>query len=147
MPSDFEHSLFGEELSEVRALPEASRWKLERDDSVPLGLTVELYSLKDPKELYLARLRWNDYLKPPSLKFLNRETSADNDATAWPQCRGFRPSSHDACVSWSAEGHGHHPEWANSTRAAYPELESPMQFVLLTLQYELDTSYTGRGHL
>jgi len=145
MASDFELSLFEQELIEVRALPESSRWTLERDEAVPLGLIAQMYSVKDPEALYLARIRWVSYLKPPSLKFLNRQTRADNDPTAWPQCRGFRPSSLDACVSWTAEGHGLHPEWANSTRAAYSEPEAPMQFALLTLQHELDTTYTGRG--
>lgn len=146
MPSDFELSLFEEQLGEVRILPEAGRWKLERDVTVPLGLTVEMYSVKDPKELYLARIRWADLFKPPSLKFLDRRTGSDRQATAWPKCRSFRPTSFDACVSWTAEGHGLHPEWANSASAAYVEPDSPVQFVLLTLQLELDTSYEGRGH-
>ncbi|MGC0044133.1 hypothetical protein [Ralstonia pseudosolanacearum] len=145
MASDFELNIFEQDLVEVRALPEASRWELERDGTVPLGLTVQMYSVKDPSELYLARIRWADYFKPPSLKFLHRQTGADNDPTAWPQCRGFRPSSVDACISWTAEGHGLHPEWANSARAAYMAPEAPMQFALLTLQHELDTTYSGRG--
>ncbi|MBI3528640.1 MAG: hypothetical protein HY067_11800 [Betaproteobacteria bacterium] len=147
MASDFELSLFEEELREVRTLPEANRWKLERDETVPLGLKVEMHSVRDPAELYLAKVRWTNYFAPPSLKFLNLQTGADNDVTAWPLCGGFRPTSLDACVSWTAEGHVAHPEWAGSSKAAFPRVETPVQFILLTLQRELDTSYSGRGHL
>jgi hypothetical protein len=145
MATDFELMLFEQELSEVRALPEAIRWKLERDPTVPLGLTVEVHSVKDPAEVFLARIRWDDYFKAPSLKFLNRQTLADTDVRAWPQCRGFRPSSLDACVSWTAEGQKLHPEWSSSPRTAFPQVESPMQYILLTLQNEMDMFFTGRA--
>lgn len=145
MASDFELMLFEQELSEVRGLPEASRWTLERDPAVPLGVLVEVHSVKEPSEVFLAQVRWDDYFKAPSLKFLNRQTRSATDVTAWPQCRGFRPASFDTCVSWTAEGHKLHPEWANSPRTAFPQVESPMQYILLTLQNELDAHYTGRA--
>ena len=36
MATDFELALFEQQFEEVLALPEASRWSLERDTSVPL---------------------------------------------------------------------------------------------------------------
>lgn len=145
MPTDFERACFEDELVRVQGLVEAGRWKLARDDSVPLGLTAEMHSLKAPTELYLARVRWEHYFEPASVKFLNRETSADNDPRAWPQCAGFRPTSLDTCVNWTREGHLTHPEWAQSPHTAFAAPEAPMQFVLLHLQMTLDTTYSGRG--
>ena len=146
MASPFELNFFEQELVEVRELPEASRWNLERDEAVPLGLRVKMRPANHLAESYLARLRWGGLFSPASLKFLNLETLAENDPTAWPQCFGFRPAQLDACVSWTQEGHKLHPEWAQSKGAAFRPPERPVQFALLQLQHELDTSYTGRGH-
>src|SRR5689334_17052331 len=128
MASDFEHDLFTQELAKARGLPEAERWKIERDPMVPLGLTIELWPVSAPEDRYLARLHWADYFGPPSLKFLNPVNGAENDPTAWPQCRGFRPSSLDACVSWTAEGHRLHPDWQSQERTAFKPKEAPVQF-------------------
>jgi hypothetical protein len=145
MASPFERNLFEQELVEVKALPEANRWTLERDDTVPLGLRVLMHPADQPSDHYMARLRWNGLFDPASLKFLNLETKADNDPTAWPQCFGFRPSQLDSCVSWTQEGHKLHPEWAQSARTTFRPPERPVQFALLQLQHELDVSYAGRG--
>jgi hypothetical protein len=144
LASAFELLLFDEEITAVKQLPESGRWLIERDDAVPLGLRVHLSSKKEPGELYLARLRWPDYFKAPSLKFLNRDTGAESDPTAGPQVRGVRPQSLDACVSWTLEGHLAHPEWAASTATAFPQREAPVQFALLTLQQEMDVFYERR---
>lgn len=146
MATDFELALFDEELLEVRNLPEAAHWKLERDLSVPLGLFVELHPINKPSELYKAHLRWNSLFTAPSLKFVDLASGAENIPSAWPQCFGFRPSSLDACLPWTAEGHAHHPEWANSTKNSFPKVEAPLQFALLNIQTSLNKSYTGRGH-
>ncbi len=145
MATELELALFAEELESVRVLPEASRWQLERDRSVPLGLLVVMHSIRNPKELYKARVRWSDYFGPFSLKFVNIATDADNDPTAWPRCFGFRPGSLDACVPWTAEGQRLHPEWVNSYAQSFPAVEAPMQHALLRLQITLDTTYEGRG--
>lgn len=145
MATELEQILFDEELQAVRGLPEASRWQLERDQLVPLGLFAVMHPITKPTDLYRARIRWTDYFGPFSLKFVNIETDADNDPTAWPRCFGFRPASLDACLSWTAEGHGHHPEWKNSVKNAFPIVELPMQYALLQLQLSLDNSYEGRG--
>ena len=38
-----------------------------------------------------------------------------------------------------------HPEWRNSEKTAFKEREKPVEFMLLTLQFQLDSTYTGRG--
>ena len=145
MATDFEQGLFEEELLEVRNLPEAARWKLERDESVPLGLFATMHPIGKPTELYKAHLRWNSLFTPPSLKFVDPSSGAENIPSAWPQCFGFRPGSLDACLPWTAEGHLLHPEWARTTKNSFPKVDAPVQFALLNIQISLDKTYTGRG--
>lgn len=145
MATELEKALFLKEWGGIQDLPEAARWKLERDSNVPLGLFVTLSPVKYPKEVFRARLHWTDYFGPVSLKFVNLQTGATSDPQAWPRCKGFRPSSMDACLSWTAEGHALHPEWKNSFQHSFPKVELPMQFALLTLQHSLDGQYEGRG--
>lgn len=145
MATDLELALFAEELLEVGRLPEVSRWQLERDDDVPLGLFAVMHPISTPTDLYRARLRWTNYFGPFSLKFINMTTGADNDPQAWPRCVGFRPSSLDACLPWTAEGHGLHPEWKNSPTQCFPAVDAPMQHALLRLQSSLDNTFQGRG--
>jgi hypothetical protein len=143
MATDFELALFEQELEKVLELPDACRWVLERDKSVPLGVLAVMHPLSDPKELFKARLRWSDYFKPVSLKFIDIETGAENNLRAWPQCFGFRPASLDACLPWTEEGHRLHSEWTSS--GAFPKVQAPLQFALLNVQAALDNSYQGRG--
>lgn len=145
MASDLELLLFEEQFRDLGQLPEASRWWLERDSAVPLGLYAVMHPISHPTERYKARLRWTDLFAAPSLKFIHLETGADNDPTAWPQCFGFRPASLDACVPWTAEGQALHPEWKNSPAHAYPKVDAPLQYGLLRVQHALDSSYQGRG--
>ena len=145
MATELELALFDEELVTVRCLAEASRWKLERDAACPLGLFAEMYPRSKPTELYKAHIRWTDYFGPPSLKFASFATGSETDPTAWPRCFGFRPASFDACLPWTAEGHGLHPDWKNSSKNGFPKVDAPMQFALLQIQHSLDTTYEGRG--
>jgi hypothetical protein len=146
MAADFELALFDEELLEVRNLPEAVRWELERDLSVPLGLFAVMHPISKPNEQYKARLRWRSLLTAPSLKFVDLTSGAENIPSAWPLCFGFRPSSLDACLPWTDEGHALHPEWASSTKNSFPKVDdAPLQFALLNIQFSLDRTYTGRG--
>jgi len=145
MATELELALFNEELQAVRSLPEASRWQLERDDSVPLGLFVTMHPIAKPTELYKARIRWTDYFGPFSLKFIDIDTGLDNNPKAWPKCFGFRPGSLDACLPWTAEGQALHPEWKNSPTQCFPKVDAPMQHALLRIQFSLDESYEGRG--
>jgi len=146
MATELEKALFEEELQAVRGLPEASRWQIERDDAVPLGLFAVVHPIAEPAELYRARIRWTDYFGPFSLKFINLATGLDNDPSAWPQCFGFRPGCLDVCLPWTAEGQALHPEWRTSVTQAFPKVEVPMQFALLQLQFSMDNTYQGRGH-
>lgn len=145
MATELEQALFEEELQEVRSLQEAIRWQIERDEAVPLGLFATMHPITKPTELYKARIRWTDYFGPFSLKFVSMATGADSDPTAWPRCFGFRPTSFDACLPWTAEGHALHPEWKNSVTQGFPKVEVPMQHALLRLQLTMDNSYEGRG--
>ena len=145
MAIQLELELLAEELEQVVLLPEAGRWTIERDDSVPLGVFVTLHPISNPTHIYRARLRWGDYFGPPSLKFVSLRDGSINDPTAWPKCFGFRPGSLDACLPWTQEGHGHHPEWRNSPTHAFPQVEVPLQYALLRLLSSLDSTYEGRG--
>lgn len=145
MATDFELALFEQQLFEVLELPAAHRWTLERDTSVPLGVFVVMHPRSHPEELFKARLRWTDLLKPPSLKFIDMAMGVETSSAAWPRCFGFRPSSLDACLPWTAEGHALHPEWAGSAANAYPRVGAPVQFALLNVQASLDNTYAGRG--
>ena len=144
MATDFELALFEQQLEEVLELPEACRWSLERDSSVPLGVFAVMHPLSKPEELFKARLRWNDLMKAPSLKFIDMATGGDGSPAAWPKCFGFRPGCLDACLPWTAEGHVTHGEWAGSAANAFPRVEAPVQFALLNVQSSLDNSFQGR---
>ena len=143
MATDFEMAVFEQQLKDVHELPEADRWILERDDSVPLGIFATMHPLSRPDELFRARLYWSDLFKAPSLKFVDTGGS-ESKPTAWPRCFGFRPGNQDACLPWTAEGQKLHPEWVGSTQA-FPKVDAPLQFALLNLQIALDTTYEGRG--
>lgn len=145
MATDLERSLFEQEFRDVSLLPEAVRWKIERDKDVPLGVYVLVHPISHRDHAYLARIRWADYFAPFSLKFVNLETRADGEPMAWPRCYGFRPSSLDACLPWTAEGLLLHPEWRTSARHAVRIVDAPMQHALLRVQDSLDNSYQGRG--
>lgn len=144
MATDFELAVFEQQLEDVLDLPEASRWTLERDDSVPLGLFVTTHPRTEPARLYRARFRWSDLYKAPSLKFIDLQTGSDGVPEAWPRCHGFRPGSLDACLPWTAEGHALHPDWATSGTNAFPKVDAPVQFALMMLQVTLDTTFQGR---
>lgn len=146
MATELELALFEDELVSVQRLPEATRWKLERDATYSLGLFAEMHPLSNPSELYKARICWSDYFGPFSLKFINMMTGSETDPAAWPRCFGFRPTSFDACLPWTAEGHALHPDWKNSGVNAFPKVDAPMQFALLQVQFSLDNTYKGRGH-
>jgi hypothetical protein len=145
MATDFELAVFERQLQEALELPEAKRWILERDSSVPLGLLATMHPRSNPSEFYKFRLRWADLYRPPSLKFIHMSTGSDLDPSAWPRCYGFRPSSLDACLPWTEEGQRLHPEWQNSAANAFPKTDAPIQMALINVQSSLDQTYQGRG--
>jgi hypothetical protein len=55
-------------LEEALLADDSKRWKIEKVG--PLEVYVMLASIKDPHELFQARLLWREYPgEPPSLKF------------------------------------------------------------------------------
>lgn len=145
MATPLELDLFEEQLGEVAKLPNASRWKVERDDAVPLGLRVTMHPASNPTELYQARLRWNgDLFGPFSLQFLNPRTGADRETAAWPNCQGFAPTAFAACIPITEEGHTLHPEWKLSAATRFPETDTPVTFAIESVQAILDNNYQGR---
>jgi hypothetical protein len=145
MATEFDMVLFEQHLAELRALPNATRWRLERGSPTLLEVHVDMHPRTAPSERFRARLRWQDYSKPFSLKFIDPETGRDDDPRAWPIFQGSRPASLDACVPYTEEGVRLHPEWQASPTNAYKAPESPLQFAVLTLQNLLDNTYGGRG--
>lgn len=143
MASGLDLMLLNQHLEELRALPQADRWTIKRGDTAALDLSVDLFSRKAPQELYRVRLRWTDYSKPPSLKFIDMATGSETEPRSWPNFDGSRPTSFFVCLPITQEGHAYHGEWASGANA-YPTVDDPLQYVLLSLQSLLDNTYTGR---
>ncbi len=99
--------------------------------------------LNAPRKKYL-RVRSVYPDQPPSLKFRDPATKRLDLPTAWPQVRGFRPNSLDACVSWCEEGFNLHPEWTNDLRLRWAARGNVLLKVLRILQGELDDHFQGR---
>jgi len=143
MASDLSTLCLEADVAEVVASPEYSRWNLKLGDQLEILVTMSP-SLK-PEEQFQARLWWSEYPgTPPSLKFRNPVTGSLTDPRAWPQCPGFRPRSTDACVNWTAEGHGLHPEWKHATATRWRAEGNALFRVLCILQDTLDLTFSGR---
>jgi len=145
MASEFDRLLFEQHLEEVLALPAAKRWSLERDTAVPLGVVCMMYPRTASTEIYKARLRWTDYAKPPSVKFVNVENGTEVDPLAWPNLDVSRPAHFFICAPWTKEGHDHHAEWTSSVTGRYETPEQPLKFALQMLQHHMDNAYNRRG--
>ncbi|MEH0166720.1 hypothetical protein [Roseateles microcysteis] len=143
MASELDLMLFNQHLEELQALPQADRWTIKRGDTAALDVSVDLSSRKAPQELYRVRLRWTDYSKPPSVKFVGMTTGSEAEPRAWPNFDGSRPTSFFVCLPITKEGHDHHGEWATGANA-YRTVDDPLEYVLLNLQSLLDNTYTGR---
>lgn len=131
------------DFAEIVASPESSRWTLTLGDQREVLVTMSPSSV--PNERFHARLFWNEYPgTPPSLKFRDPATGNLNNPRAWPQCPGFRPTALDACVNWTFEGQGLHPEWRNSSATRWNPDGNALFRVLCILQDTLDHSYSGR---
>jgi hypothetical protein len=134
---------FEEDLAEAEATEDAARWKTERGKGQEVFVTM--HSIVDPNNRYQARLAWTRYADDaPSLKFRNPTTGSLTDATAWPIVRGFRPTSFDTCVNYSAEGFALHPEWQLDSKLRWRPDGNIVLKVLRILQAELDEYYGGR---
>ena len=127
---------------EASSTADASRWKLEMPSELEVRVTLKPIA---DDEIYQARLLWSRYPDaPPSLKFRDPVTGRLDLPQAWPQCRGFRPTSLDACVNWCSEGLAIHPEWVNDQRFRWNPDGNALLRVLRQLQEELDEHYQGR---
>lgn len=130
------------DLAEVVASPESERWTLRQGE--PLEILATMSPRSNPKEKFHARLLWGDYPgTAPSLKF-QTESASIADPRAWPQCPGFRPTSFDACVNWTAEGQALHPEWSLSAATRWKSDGNALFRVLCILQDTLDLNFGGR---
>lgn len=145
MASELDLMLFEQHLDELRALPQADRWTIKCGDDTALEVYVDLHPRTAPQEHYRARLRWRDYARPFSLKFIDMETGGDTNPRSWPNFEGSRPGSFFVCLPFTEEGNGYHPDWAGSKATAYITPENPLQYAVLTLQHLLDNTYAGRG--
>jgi len=143
MPDEFSELSFKEDLAEVLSLAESSRWKIESVGS--LEVYVTLSSVKAPDNLFQARLLWNAYpTEPPSLKFRDPGSGRLDLSTAWPEVRGFRPGSLDACVNWCSEGFTIHPEWKNDSNTKWNSQGNALLRVLRVMQREFDEFFVKR---
>ncbi len=141
--ASLDESLFQADFEAVTGTEEARRWTLER--SHPFGVFAEMSPIAFPDEVYRAHLRWKSYPGSlPSLKFRSLVTESETDPTAWPLLPGFRPTSFDSCVHWTAEGHAIHPEWVNSAHTKHDPSANGIFQALCFLQDGLDFHYQGR---
>jgi len=132
-----------EDFDKVVLLPESSRWNLQLVG--PLEVWCTMSSSSVPGEEFHPRLLWEVYPgQPASLKFRDAATERLDLPSAWPNVRGFRPASLDACVNWTVEGFNLHPEWRNDPRYRWDARGNRLLFTLRTLQSELDDHFQGR---
>ena len=135
---------FEQDLREILAVQDPHRWKIQNLGGLQVLVTTS--SEKAPGEVFIARLSWERYPdEPPSLKFQDAVTGSLKTPTAWPELRGFRPGSLDACVNWTKEGFALHPEWRNDPDKKWNPVGNPLLRVIKTLQNELDVYFLRRS--
>lgn len=132
------------DYAEIVSQSEYSDWCLKRGADPLLEVFATMSSRRAPQEQFFVRLLWSEYPGLPSLKFRDPGTGRLDIPRAWPQCPGFRPTSLDACVSWTAEGHALHPEWRNAPATRFDCTGNTLFRVLCILQDTLDFSFEGR---
>jgi hypothetical protein len=144
MPDEVSNLNLQQDYDEVLTSDDASRWHLEKPGDLEVLVTISPKSA--PQEVFQARLLWNSYPSdlPPSLKFRDPATGRLDLASAWPEIRGFRPTSLDACVNYCAEGFGIHPEWKNDPNCRWVPTGNVLLKVLRILQKEFDNHFTRR---
>ncbi len=143
MSDDLSEINFRQDLEEALQAEDAERWKIEQGG--PLEIYVSLSPAKAPLEVFQARFLWRVYPgEPPSLKFRDPATGRLDIRSAWPEVRGFRPQSLDACVNWCIEGFRLHPEWTNDPNYKWNSAGNAVLRVIRTLQDEVDRHYVKR---
>ncbi len=143
MGDDLSALNLAEDFEKVLGCSDVERWKVEKPG--PLEVWVCMSPVGHPGEMFQGRLLWTSYPEaPPSLKFRDPATGRLDVPTAWPQVRGFRPTSLDACVNWCQEGFNLHPEWKSDPKLRWDPRGNVLLKVLRTLQDELDNHFQGR---
>lgn len=120
-------------------------WKIEPGPVTSLTFYVTMTSRVDGRSWMLRFVCTNYREWPPSIHCVNPETKDPGDPAAWPQCKGFRPTS-DLCMNVSREGLLQlHPDWQRSSYK-WTEEGNPIHYVLLSIQVSLDdpTKYTPK---
>lgn len=134
---------FQQDLEEALLADDSKRWKIEKAGDLEVHVTMA--SIKDPDNHFQARLLWRGYPgEPPTLKFRDPKTGSLTLPAAWPQVRGFRPQSLDACTNYCAEGFGLHPEWKNDPNLKWNTRGNALLRVIRIIQNELDYHYSNR---
>lgn len=143
MADEFSELSFDQDLQEASTAEDAQRWKIEK--IAPLCALVTISSQKAPEDFYYARLLWCKYPdEAPSLKFQDKTTGRYDVPQAWPEMRGFRPTSVDACVNWTKEGFALHPEWNGDPNKKWIPKGNMLLKVIRILQSELDEQLVRR---
>lgn len=143
MSDDLSGLNFQDDYEEVLRCEDARRWTLEKPG--PLEIWAKLSPIGTPAEVFQVRWLWSRYPDdPPSMKFRDPATGRLDVATAWPEVRGFRPPTFDACVNWCSEGFVLHPEWKNDPKFRWTGSGNALLKVLRTLQAELDDHFQRR---
>jgi hypothetical protein len=144
MADEFSKLAFEEDLGEALATGDAKRWIVEQVGDLELYVTAS--PLQAPDEKFQARFYWTEYPStPPSYKYRDPETGRLDVVKAWPAVQGYRPTSYDACVNWTAEGFALHPEWANDANYRWNPSGNAVLRVLRYMQRDLDERYQRRA--
>jgi len=134
---------FEEDFGVAKNVDDSNRWSLEKIGGLEVWASISPAS--HPNEIFQARLIWKKYpQEAPSLKFRDPATGRVDLTSAWPKVRGFRPTSFDTCVNWTAEGLKIHPEWNTDNRYKWDPHGNVLLRTLRILIDELDGYFEGR---
>jgi hypothetical protein len=141
-PPSADAVMLEEHFSAVIAAADEPRWELRREGWMEVWATLAPKAA--PEQKFFLRLLWQRYPHDaPSIKFRDLEGRIDNPR-AWPAMPGYRPTSLDACVNYSAEGFALHPEWKTDPRYKWDPRGNALLRVLTLVQTDFDLNYQGR---
>lgn len=123
----------------------ASEDTAEHRPGVPGRYWLSMRPLSNPTERYYPCVTWTVYPHhPPSVKFAQGIGGSLTVTSAWPVIPGYRPTSFDICMPFTAEGSALHSEWARGPHAWRPT-GNPFLSVVQQLQSDLNDRYGGRS--
>lgn len=106
---------------------------------------LTMHPLAAPQETFVARIAWSSYPdRAPSVKFADGVEGRLDLVSAWPVVPGYRPSSFDICMPFTAEAFVVHPEWATGKEAWRGE-GNPFAWVVERLLNDMCVRYEGRA--